>query len=408
MARAAILADNTLKIKILDPLSCRDVVACIIETKDRPVLLASIYCDINKADFDHIEKVAEYANANKLRLIIGTDSNAHSTLWGTKQNNRGDTLEHVIARRNLQINNIPGGPPTFRNANGNETHIDLTLSLDFYQGVHGWNVEEFADSDHNLITFIMKLNPEKKQVRNWGRIQWGAVREQCDQRLPKLGARTSMDSITNVVNQLTCTIAETVEELCPLRDANRTKSKSWWNCEDIKPYIARKKKLKSKFNRTKNSNDEQLYKTASNLCKNKIRNYQLESEKKDLEELQSIPDLMKVIKRQSAQPSIEVIKGTPEETVKALLDRHCPDSEPVTPATTNLTSKAIRTEKLDKMYPHINKATVHKALKDFKPQKAPGPDGIIPLVLHNLSEGTVTLLVQVYNYSHKILQVGPC
>jgi ribonuclease HI len=395
-ARAAILIDGTLKAKIVDKLTGRDCVACVLETDGMDTLVASVYCDINVPNFDLIQEVARYADVNNYRLILGTDSNAHSTLWGRTQNTRGNELELVMAGTDLKIENLPGGLPTFRGNQGEGTHIDLTLTLNANNDCIGWNTTFFPDSDHNLITFKCAIKPEKEKVRAWNKISWGQVRQSINQRAPHIKETVNAAEADRALDSLINAITSSVDEHCPLKDAVRHKQTEIWTNKDLQPHIAHKRKLLVKFRRTRLGRHKDEYKTQSNLVCNKIRDLKYNLRNQELEELKSIPDLMKQIKRQTPQPCLEIILDNAQNTLEALMDRHCPDSiEPDTDPET-LPRGRIKLSELDKLYPHINKATIHKAFKQFKPHKTAGPDQIVPIILHNLPEETLDIIVRLY------------
>ena len=67
-----------------------------------------------------------YANNNKLPLIIGSDTNAQHTLWGNREcNKRGEDLIDLFNSLGLSWAN-KGSTPTFINSRGHESIIDLT------------------------------------------------------------------------------------------------------------------------------------------------------------------------------------------------------------------------------------------------------------------------------------------
>ena len=56
--------------------------------------------------------MCEYAVDKDLALVMGIDSNAHSTLYGTKTNKRGEDFEDFILKNGLMVENV-GVVPTF-------------------------------------------------------------------------------------------------------------------------------------------------------------------------------------------------------------------------------------------------------------------------------------------------------
>jgi hypothetical protein len=69
--------------------------------------------------------ITDYCHSKKKQLIIGCDSNAHHTLWGsTGTNPRGESFMNFLVSSNLNILN-PGNEPTFVVCN-RKAVIDLT------------------------------------------------------------------------------------------------------------------------------------------------------------------------------------------------------------------------------------------------------------------------------------------
>jgi hypothetical protein len=73
-----------------------------------------------------VRDITDYCYSRKKQLIIGCDTNAHHTLWGsTGVNPRGVSLMEYLVSSNLNILNH-GNKPTFVVSNRKEV-IDLTL-----------------------------------------------------------------------------------------------------------------------------------------------------------------------------------------------------------------------------------------------------------------------------------------
>ena len=125
-----------------------------------------------------LEKVEEYASSRKIPIIIGMDSNAHSSLYGYESNSRGEELEEFIINRGFLIENV-GKKATFQVKRGDqrvETIIDVTMSRGMDNRISGWNVEDdYNGSDHNNITFkVTEDTGEKQWIRLWDKIDWEA------------------------------------------------------------------------------------------------------------------------------------------------------------------------------------------------------------------------------------------
>ena len=73
-----------------------------------------------------------------LALLIGADTNCHSTIYGKETNKRGEELEDFIAASNLNVENT-GTFPTF-NTQWGKSVIDVTLTRRLAVSVKNWNV----------------------------------------------------------------------------------------------------------------------------------------------------------------------------------------------------------------------------------------------------------------------------
>ena len=107
---------------------------------------------------DWVQDIIDYANDKGYALLLGIDSNCHSTLYGLETNRRGEELEDFIAKNRLYVENI-GTTPTF-NTKWGTSIIDITLSSHMAMSVKNWQVsQEYNGSDHNSIEF--ELDKEK-------------------------------------------------------------------------------------------------------------------------------------------------------------------------------------------------------------------------------------------------------
>ena len=93
--RAAIVAPNQVKVMFIDDLSDEDLACASVQTSQGLVYLVSAYWDINITNpfLNRLKKTLDVLQDKKAPIIIGMDSNAHSTLWGCRESNvRGQTL----------------------------------------------------------------------------------------------------------------------------------------------------------------------------------------------------------------------------------------------------------------------------------------------------------------------------
>jgi hypothetical protein len=87
--RACILARN-MNILVLPGFSCRDLVAVLVKYEDgveRLLVVSSVYLPYDSEDPPpprEFEELVQYCDNEDLYLLVGCDSNAHHTEWGSE------------------------------------------------------------------------------------------------------------------------------------------------------------------------------------------------------------------------------------------------------------------------------------------------------------------------------------
>ena len=177
-----------------------------------------------------LNKALDYAQNQGLAVIIGMDSNAHSSSFGNTTNKRGEQLDLFIAHHKLDIEN-QGLTPTFQ-ARGAETIIDITLTARLSVSVTNWTVsQEYNGLDHNTITFQVEQDKQKiEPTWKWHKADWTGF---------NLALQYNPLRIPVTVTQRTCEklLDDLYKELDKAMKTNipKTKTKSidknnpWWN-----------------------------------------------------------------------------------------------------------------------------------------------------------------------------------
>ena len=165
--RSAIIVKKDLRAHLREDLTNTDTTTAVIELKDMIIYVVSVYWD-NKQELPKIWKdIVKAAKEDKAALIMGGDFNAWSTLWKSKMNNRrGDSLEDFIFKNDLYVENV-GDDKTFKNARGEDTIIDLTLTnLKGNKILSSWHVDQREScSDHNYVKFKLKQKIDREKVK---------------------------------------------------------------------------------------------------------------------------------------------------------------------------------------------------------------------------------------------------
>jgi ribosome-associated toxin RatA of RatAB toxin-antitoxin module len=160
-------------------LSDRDNIVVIINDSNKTICLVSAYLDIkfnNPVVGQLLQNTAIKAERSGWDLLVGSDSNSHSLLWGSETpNTRGNQVEEFLATHDLVIKNI-GKEFTFVNTMGHKTIIDITFtsrSLD--ENIANWAVNTSESlSDHKRIEFNLDFDCSRTiESRNYNKANWG-------------------------------------------------------------------------------------------------------------------------------------------------------------------------------------------------------------------------------------------
>ena len=235
-------------------LSDNDVTSCLWITKDEKspkVLLISCYWDIFlEKPPKKLDKAVEMAKRDNYSVVLGMDSNAHSTLTGSEETNiRGRHLQNFIMRHNLEIAN-KGNKPTFDSHLG-QSVIDVTLvSPDIADRISDWKVvDEENFSDHKTIQFGLDTpQPEIQMKRNYAKLDINEFKE----RLSNLSAgwipptNWCLEEIEQQERKANELITQVLDELIPLNPVKVTPNwLNWWTNELEKKKTQIKKMVQS-------------------------------------------------------------------------------------------------------------------------------------------------------------------
>jgi hypothetical protein len=182
--RAAIAVPHSITAYAFKHLSNRDTTVIKLEDSltNKSMLLVSAYLDQeikdpNKIVGPIIQEIVNITDAQKWGLLIGSDCNAHSLLWGSKkQNTRGDQVENFLASNSLFIKNT-GNTPTWDVSWSDGTIIDITVTNKLLEDrVTDWLVctDYNSQSDHRLISFQLNYisNEQIIATRNYDKANW--------------------------------------------------------------------------------------------------------------------------------------------------------------------------------------------------------------------------------------------
>ena len=160
--RTGILFGGSAEVINIETLGNPDCTVGLLKSGTETIMLASVYLDIRQAVRPvWLQKIIDFAKKKGYSIIIGMDSNCHSTLFGPCDNSRGEELEEFIVGNGLLVENV-GETATFRTTRANtviNTYIDVTLSYGLNGNISDWNVDQsFNGSDHATITFDLECS----------------------------------------------------------------------------------------------------------------------------------------------------------------------------------------------------------------------------------------------------------
>ena len=400
--------------------------SCTISIKDpndpnKRMFISSVYMhnsdDIDKHFFNDVVKMAE---TNKLGLIICADTNAHSTIWGNKENNpRGDKLENLIIDHNLQIANSVFTPTWSRG--DNSSTIDLTLINAFAPKIKSWDIlTGTSESDHEILQFVIdsKLVNSSSQTKK--------TRKKCDYELfativkTKLkkqpGCTSGSDKITDhlitpndtslkrkkdidfATNLLTTCLLTAYEEASSTIDIVMKRRYNKWTVEMTNSHHRlikiRKRISYIRIKKWKHglAQKQKLYRKGKkkfNKLIRKSKNNDWKSFATNIEKLKDTAKIAKVLEtKNTAIGALSNDDGSytcsPEETLNLISEKLLGNkgNEQVPHPNPNLNQ--VNTQKAN-IEQFINKERLHKAVKLLKKKKTPGADNITnEMIIHSI------------------------
>ena len=112
--RAAIVASKGVELCPLPAYTDEDTVSALTSINGRKTCIVSTYMDRDLLIPEMLHNICHFAAVNHYGLLVCTDSNAHSPLWGSPDLNQQGRLveEDLIYRYGLQLLNV-GSEPTY-------------------------------------------------------------------------------------------------------------------------------------------------------------------------------------------------------------------------------------------------------------------------------------------------------
>lgn len=413
--RACILASQELHVWPVHELCDRDTAVVAASIKGplchSTIYLVSAYCPIDDGiPTSGLRRAISHCEQNSISVVIGADANAHNTQWGsTNTNERGEDLLDYIIETNLAICNI-GTEPTFNNGRRQEA-IDVTLcSIDVLQSLRDWTVlrESFL-SDHMAIRFritvqITSRGLKKRSVRKMDINAYEqAVSDKLNcLRVPSLATAQQLDRFAD---RVTHCVMQSFNQTCkPMPPSKRTTA--WWN-SNLTKLRQNARALHRRAIRTRLQTDFDIFREAQRVFKNEIRKSKRQSWKQfccSIETEHSAVRAAKIVRSDPQQKlgSMKDQRGgyvsTPDDILKELMRSHFPnclmsksDSVPLN-----------QTSPVNTVAVEFSNEIISRAIHSFKPFKAPGLDGVYPILMQRAGSAYVDLIRSIVVNSLKL------
>ena len=387
--RAAIFVHKNFNGFLLNQFSNRDQCAILAKINNTQIIYVSVYMpgdSVQSPPNDILKNLVRYAKDKNIKLVGCADANAHNLTWGsTDTNQRGIDLLDFLLLENLIVCNT-GSKPTFVVKNRKEV-LDITfVNNQMINFIKDWNVSDIeALSDHKAIDFNVDFNPDvnSNNFRNVRKTNWGRFREVLDVNRENSG---SIYDINQSAQALHNDIIDAFNKSCKQVKGRSKGLPSWWTPEltNLKREVAR---LKRRVDRHSTEARQEEYRISRNNLSyqvKKAKNVGWQRLCNDMTKLDTAAKIQKVMKTGSKQELGSLLKPdgsyttSTQESLQVLLDTHFPgETNPENEASLNFDGNTSHLD-IDKV---VNVEAVRAALKSFKPFKAPGNDGIYPIML---------------------------
>ncbi len=433
--RTCIFVPNTINSWLVSQYTDKDQTVVGIKTNGKTLYISSTYFEyipnIDNPMTEIFVKLIEDCKLKNIQLITCIDSNSHHEFWSSTNNNRrGIGLFNYIQNNNLNLENV-GNIPTFENRIRKEV-LDITLTNNV-NIVKKWEVDQLKpDSDHYMIDILIAGKCNEKSLHRDIR---DLDIEEYKKQLESIGEEEQFNgNLHKRAALLSSIIQKAFIKACPLKKRRTGKITPWWTKElsDLKREVNKLRQRIKRMNKVieeNNKPEEEILNVKvrieedKKLLKDKSMDYdnKREIEKKkgwkeftnslnSMDATGKVAKLMKIGKENNTQ-TLKNKDGKyttdSKETLELLVNTHFPDEKDTQQ---NILHELQREEgpNCEEINSFISKRLIKSAMKSFKSYKSPGPDGIYPILLHNLTDKLLKELLDIYKQSFEQGIVPKC
>jgi len=397
----------------MDSLSNEDCTVIQITINNTKCLIASCYMDRSDPDCppDYLPPVVNHAKKHNLALIVGTDANAHHSCWSSpiiSDKGRGERLLDYMANENLNCENV-GSTPTFDNGRW-QNIIDLTITnTKGHDLMSHWWVDDrdttINSSDHNFINFkiIGSGNSKTSKFRDISKTNWNQYLLELEDRIAAtdLDSRTisSQGEIDTAAVELTNIITSSFNASCTEQFITSKARRPPWETKEVREA---KNGIKHKLRLARNTKaDKDWADLRSHQAEYKklVKNARTTTWKTFCSEMDSKSNSKKIstIVKDNKTTKLGTVRDpegklteSPEETLKILTQTHFKDCVTVADNRPSTDPPSMLPRATSSQKPEVaawdparifSERRVGKAMAEFDPLSAAGPDGIRPIML---------------------------
>lgn len=270
---AIIILNNELRIIELADHSSQHVTAIKIShgSDAEAITLVSAYFKYNMPTPGFIEKLRTILDCEH-RTLIGADTNGHSKLWHCPvRNSRGLFTEELIEDYDLTVANKPNNMATYSREGMGSSNIDVTLlTPQISDCINEWTVTDETDSDHNVLSFGLKLGERARHRAMYNRFNvkradWDRFTHNLIRLKPTIDTSTIDTHASSLIMAIQGAAADSMPRLRAL--VSRPGRQPWWNEEltTLRKSLCRMRRL------SKNRTERPAYNQMRNQYLTKLR-----------------------------------------------------------------------------------------------------------------------------------------